>query len=306
MRATVDEKLHATLEQRLGDSFRQVSERLEQVHRGFGEMQTLASGVGDLRKVLTNIKTRGGWGEVQLGNLLEQVLTPDQFARNVAPKPNSGERVEYAVKLPGPTGDGTPLWLPIDAKFPQEDYQRLVEAQERCDAPAVEEASNALVRVVKEEAKKIAEKYVSPPHTTDFAILFLPTEGLYAELIRRPGLCERIQQDHRVMLAGPTTLAALLTALQMGFQTLAIGKRSSEVWKVLGAVKTEFGKFGVALDKVHEKLQQATNIVDSAKVRSRVMQRRLAGAEALPASEASAVLELEAIVIAAEEAAQLD
>jgi len=295
MRATVDEKLHATLEQRLGESFKLVSERLEQVHTGLGEMRTLATGVGDLKKVLTNIKTRGCWGEVQLGNLLEQMLTPAQFARNVAPNPNSNERVEYAVKLPGREVEGAPVWLPIDSKFPQEEYQRLVDAQERGDLEAAEAASAALESGVKAEAKKINEKYVHPPHTTDFAILFLPTEGLFAEVLRRPGLCETIQR-HRVMLSGPTTLAAMLNSLQMGFRTLAIEKRSSEVWTVLGGVKSEFGKFGTALEKVKKKLHEATNSIDDASRRSRAVERQLKSAGELPAVEAATLLDPEALL----------
>jgi len=295
MRATVDEKLHATLEQRLGESFKLVSERLEQVHTGLGEMRTLATGVGDLKKVLTNIKTRGCWGEVQLGNLLEQMLTPDQFARNVAPNPRSGERVEFAVKLPGREVEGAPVWLPIDSKFPQEEYQRLVDAQERGDLEAAEAASAALESGVKAEAKKINEKYVNPPHTTDFAILFLPTEGLFAEVLRRPGLCEVIQKQ-RVMLSGPTTLAAMLNSLQMGFRTLAIEKRSSEVWNVLGGVKTEFGKFGAALEKVKKKLHEATNTIDDASRRSRAVERQLKSAGELPGAEAAKLLDAEALL----------
>jgi DNA recombination protein RmuC len=294
MRATVDEKLHATLEQRLGESFKLVSERLEQVHTGLGEMRILATGVGDLKKVLTNIRTRGCWGEVQLGNLLDQMLTPDQFARNVAPNPETNERVEFAVKLPGREVDGNPVWLPIDAKFPQEEYQRLVDAQERGDVAAAEEASTALESSVKLEARKICEKYLNPPHTTDFGIMFLPTEGLFAEVLRRPGLCEGIQRNQRVVLSGPTTLASVLTSLQMGFRTLAIEKRSSEVWNVLGAVKTEFGKFGAALEKVQKKLSEATRSVEDAAVRSRAVVRKLQTAEQLPAAEAAKLLELDA------------
>ena len=295
MRATVDEKLHATLEQRLGESFKLVSERLEQVHSGLGEMRTLATGVGDLKKVLTNIKTRGCWGEVQLGNLLEQMLTPDQFERNVAPNPDSSERVEYAVKLPGRDDHGTAVWLPIDAKFPQEEYQRLVDAQERGDVDAAEIASSALETSVKNEAKKICEKYLNPPHTTDFGIMFLPTEGLFAEVLRRPGLCDSIQREHRVVLSGPTTLAAVLSSLQMGFRTLAIEKRSSEVWNVLGAVKTEFGKFGTALEKVQKKLLEASNSIDDAARRSRAVERKLRTAQELPTAEAAKLLELDAL-----------
>ena len=293
MRKTVDEKLHATLEQRLGDSFKLVSERLEQVHRGLGEMQTLASGVGDLKKVLTNVKTRGTWGEVQLEALLEQVLTGEQYEKNVATRPKSNDRVEFAIRLPGregAAGENRPVWLPIDAKFPLEDYQRLVEAQERADPVAVEVAAKALEVRLRDEAKTIREKYIEPPHTTDFAILYLPTEGLYAEALRRPGLADALQRDSRISIAGPTTLAALLNSLQMGFRTLAIEKRSSEVWAVLGAVKTEFGKFGEALDATRKKLEQATKSIDAAGVRTRQIERKLKGVEALPAPEAQAQL----------------
>ena len=293
MRKTVDEKLHATLEQRLGESFKLVSERLEQVHKGLGEMQTLAAGVGDLKKVLGNVKTRGTWGEVQLEALLEQLLTAEQYARNVATRPGSGERVEFAIRLPGREAgrrDAPPVWLPIDAKFPLEDYQRLLEAQERADPLAVEAAAKALETRLRDEAKKIRDKYVEPPHTTDFAILYLPTEGLYAEALRRPGLAETLQRDHRITLAGPTTLAALLNSLQMGFRTLAIERRSSEVWAVLGAVKTEFGKFGEALDATRKKLELATKSIESAGVRTRQIERKLKGVEALPALDAQARL----------------
>jgi DNA recombination protein RmuC len=285
MRATVDEKLHATLEQRLGESFKIVSDRLELVHKGLGEMQSLATGVGDLKKVLTNIKTRGNWGEVQLGNLLEQMLTADQYAANVQVNPMSAERVDFAIKLPGRDGNGSsaaPVWLPIDAKFPQEDYQRLVDAADRGDAVAVTESAAALeVRVVG-EAKKIRDKYICSPLTTDFAILFLPTEGLFAEVLRRPGLCEGVQRDHRVVLAGPTTLAAVLSSLQMGFRTLIIEKRSSEVWQVLGGIKTEFSKFGTALEKVQKKLQEASNSMEDAATRSRAVERKLRAVQELP------------------------
>jgi DNA recombination protein RmuC len=293
MRRTVDEKLHATLEQRLGESFKQVSERLEQVHRGLGEMQTLAAGVGDLKKVLTNVKTRGTWGEVQLEALLEQLLTADQYAKNIATVPQSAERVEFAIKLPGRhEQDGTPVpvWLPIDAKFPREDYERLIDAQERADPVAVEEASRALEARIRVEARTIAEKYVSPPHTTDFALLFLPTEGLYAEILRRPGLTDLLQRDYRVTIAGPTTLTALLNSLQMGFRTLAIEKRSSEVWQVLGAVKTEFGKFGDVLAKTKSQLETVTRSIESAEQRTRVMNRKLRDVEALPGEEARGLL----------------
>jgi DNA recombination protein RmuC len=294
MRRTVDEKLHATLEQRLGESFKQVSDRLEQVHRGLGEMQTLAAGVGDLKKVLTNVKTRGTWGEVQLEALLEQLLTADQYAKNVATIPKSNDRVEFAIKLPGrqDSGDGVavPVWLPIDAKFPREDYERLIEAQERVDPVAVEEASRALEARIRAEARTIAEKYVSPPHTTDFALLFLPTEGLYAEILRRPGLTDLLQRDYRVTIAGPTTLTALLNSLQMGFRTLAIEKRSSEVWQVLGAVKTEFGKFGDVLAKTKSQLETVTRSIEQAEVRTRAMNRKLRDVEALPGEQAIGLL----------------
>ena len=289
MRKTVDEKLHATLEQRLGESFKLVSDRLEQVHRGLGEMQTLASGVGDLKKMLTNVKTRGTWGEVQLAALLDQVLTAEQYAANVATRPRSNERVEFAIKLPG-REEGEPVWLPIDAKFPVEDYQRLVEAQESADAVAAEAAAKALEIRLKDEGRKIREKYIEPPFTTDFAILYLPTEGLYAEALRRPGLAEWLQREQRVSIAGPTTLAAMLNSLQMGFRTLAIERRSSEVWVVLGAVKTEFTKFGEALSHTRKKLQEASNSIDKAEVRTRAVTRRLKEVEALPAPEAAALI----------------
>jgi DNA recombination protein RmuC len=296
MRATVDEKLHATLEQRLGESFKLVSERLEQVHSGLGEMRSLATGVGDLKKVLSNIKTRGCWGEVQLGNLLEQMLTPEQFARNVTIRPESGERVEYAIKLPGRDEHGTPIWLPIDAKFPQAEYQRLIDAEERGDIEAAEAASTALEVSVRTEAKKISEKYLLPPHTTDFGIMFLPTEGLFAEVLRRPGLSDTILHTFHVVITGPTTLAAVLSSLQMGFRTLSIEKRSSEVWTILGAVKTEFGKFGVALEKVQKKLHEATNSIEDASRRSRAVERKLRSAEEMPALEATELLDIEGIL----------
>jgi DNA recombination protein RmuC len=282
MRATVDEKLHATLEQRLGESFRQVADRLEQVHKGLGEMQGLARDVGALNRVLTNVKTRGVFGEVQLAGLLEQVLTPEQYAVNVATVPGSAERVEFAIRLPGQRHDGVPLWLPIDAKFPREDYERLLDAHERADAAAMETAARAIETRLKLEARTIRAKYVSPPHTTDFAILFVPTEGLYAEALRRPGLVEALQREHKVMLAGPTTLLATLTSLQMGFRTLALEKRSVEVWEVLGAVKTEFAKFGDVLAKTKKKLDEASNTIEQAQTRSNVMTRRLKAVEALP------------------------
>ena len=291
MRATVDEKLHATLEQRLGESFRQVSERLEQVHRGLGEMQSLASGVGDLKRVLTNVKTRGTWGEVQLGAILEQILTPDQYARNVATKAGSGDRVEYAVRLPGrDAADGGVVWLPIDAKFPQEDYQRLLDAQEQANPTLADEAGRQLELRIKAEAKSIKEKYLDPPHTTDFAILFLPIEGLYAEVLRRPGVADALQRDARVTIAGPTTLAAILNSLQMGFRTLAIEKRSSEVWALLGAVKTEFGRFGEVLEKTQKKLQEASNTIEAAAVKSRTIERRLRTVQELPSPQAGNLL----------------
>ena len=286
MRRTVDEKLHATLEQRLGESFKLVSERLEQVHRGLGEMQSLAAGVGDLKRVLTNVKTRGTWGEVQLSALLEQLLTADQFAANVATRPGSGERVDFAIRLPG-KDDGAVVWLPIDAKFPIEDYQRLIDAVEPV---AIEEAAKAIETRLKNEARSIRDKYVAPPHTTDFAVLYLPIEGLYAEALRRPALSETLQRDYRVTLAGPTTLAAMLNSLQMGFRTLAIEKRSSEVWAVLGAIKTEFGKFGEALAHTKKKLQEASNSIDKAEVRTRAVEKKLKNVEALPAPEAVALL----------------
>ncbi len=291
MRTTVDEKLHATLEKRLGESFRLVSERLELVHKGLGEMQTLASGVGDLKRVLTNVKTRGIWGEIHLASLLEQVLTVEQYARNVATKPGSAERVEFAVRLPGrDKGEGT-VWLPIDAKFPQEDYQRLLDAQEQANSLAAEDAARSLEARIKAEAKTIREKYIDPPHTTDFAILFLPVEGLFAEVLRRPGLCDMLQRDYRVVITGPTTLTALLSSLQMGFKTLAVEKRSSEVWALLGAVKTEFGRFGEMLEKTQKKLQEASNSIETAAQKSRTIERKLKTVQELPAAEAAATLE---------------
>ena len=290
MRRTVDEKLQGTLERRLGESFQLVSERLELVHKGLGEMQHLASGVGDLKKVLTNVKTRGTWGEMQLGNLLEQMLSPEQFAANVATKMGSNERVEFAIKLPGRDGpEGQVVWLPIDAKFPREDFERLVEASERADAAAVEEAGRQLELRVKNEARGIRDKYLDPPHTTDFAILFLPTEGLFAEVVRRPGLMDFLQREYRVSVAGPTTLTAQLNGLQMGFRTLAIQQRSSEVWAVLGAVKTEFGKFGEVIDRVQKKIQEASNVIDTAATRTRAIERKLRDVQELPAAEVTAL-----------------
>jgi DNA recombination protein RmuC len=290
MRATVDEKLHATLEQRLGESFRQVADRLEQVHKGLGEMQGLARDVGSLNRVLTNVKTRGIYGEVQLAGLLEQVLTREQYAANVETVPGSGARVEFAIRLPGRREDGLPLWLPIDAKFPREDYERLLDAQERADAPGVETAAKAIEARLKLEARSIRDKYVAAPHTTDFAILFVPTESLYAEALRRPGLAETLQREYRITLAGPTTLLATLSSLQMGFRTLALEKRSAEVWQVLGAVKTEFMKFGEVLAKTKKKLEEAGNTIDAAEVRTRAMARQLRSVEAMPEQRAQALL----------------
>lgn len=281
MRKTVDEKLQSTLEERLGASFKIVSERLEQVHRGLGEMQSLASGVGDLKRVLTNVKTRGTWGEIQLEAMIEQVLTPSQYDKNTATRPGSSERVEFAIRFPGRSQD-QPVWLPIDAKFPMEDYQRLVEAQDQADLGAIEQAAKALESRIRLEAKTIAEKYLEPPHTTDFAVLYLPTEGLYAEVIRRPGLADSLQRDHRVTLAGPTNLLALLNSLQMGFRTLAIEQRSSEVWQVLGQVKTEFAKFGAVIEATEKKLQEASNKFSEVGRRKRAIDRSLKEVEALP------------------------
>ena len=289
MRQTVDEKLHATLEKRLGESFKMVSERLELVHKGLGEMQTLASGVGDLKKVLTNVKTRGVWGEVQLGNLLEQILTPEQYDKNVITKKGSKERVEFAIKLPG-RNENKLVLLPIDAKFPQEDYQRLVESYEQGNVELIEEAGKNLEGVIKSEAKNIQEKYIDPPNTTDFGIMFLPYESLYAEVSRRPGLCELIQRKYRVTIIGPTNLFALLNSLQMGFRTLAIEKRSSEVWILLGAVKTEFNRFGGILEKTHKKLQEASNTIEDAAKKSRTIERKLKDVQGLPQAKAIKML----------------
>ena len=296
VRQTVDEKLQGVLEKRLGESFRIVSERLELVHRGLGEMQTLASGVGDLKKVLSNVKVRGTWGEVQLGNLLEQVLTREQFASNVVTNEFNGARVEFAIRLPG--YDLGPVWLPIDAKFPLEDYQRLVDAHEAGDPPGAEAASRQLEQRVRACAKDICQKYLNPPQTTDFALMFLPTEGLYAEVVRRAGLVEAIQRECRVVVAGPITLWAILNSLQMGFRTLAIQQRSSEAWEVLGAVKTEFGKFGEVLAKVRKKLHAVSREMDQAGVRTRAIQRKLRGVEELPPSEAERTLPIEGLVVA--------
>jgi DNA recombination protein RmuC len=285
MRQTVDEKLQTTLEKRLSESFKQVSERLELVHKGLGEMQSLAAGVGDLKRVLSNVKTRGVLGEVQLAALLEQVLTPDQYETNVATRPGSRERVEFAVKLPGRDREGGPVWLPIDAKFPLEDFQRLQAAQDAADPLAVEAAAKALEGRVKLEARAIAEKYLEPPATTDFALLYLPFEGLYAEVLRRPGLFDQLQRDWRVTVCGPTTLTALLNALQMGFRTLAIERRSSEVWKVLGTVKAEFGKFADVLANTKRQLQTVANSIDQAETRTRQIERKLKDVELLPGSD---------------------
>ena len=289
MRATVEEKLQTTLEARLGESFRIVSERLEQVHRGLGEMQTLAAGVGDLKRVLTNVKSRGTFGEVQLAALLEQVLSREQYATNVATRPGSSERVEFAVRLPG-REDGTPVWLPIDAKFPSEDYERLLAAHDAADTAAIDAAGRALETRIRTEAKTLREKYIEPPHTTDFGILFLPTEGLFAEVLRRPGLTEALNRDLRVVIAGPTTLFAMLNSLQMGFRTLALEKRSAEVWQVLGAVKTEFGKFGDVLAALKKQLETASATIDKAETRTRAMNRQLRTVEALPAEQAARLL----------------
>ncbi len=293
MRATVDEKLQTTLQTRLGESFKQVADRLEQVHKGLGEMQTLAQGVGDLKHLLTNVKTRGMFGEAQLAALLEQVFVPDQYAVQIATRPGSKNVVDFAIKLPGKSDNGEPLWLPIDAKFPNEDYERLLDAQGRADVLGAESAGKALEARIRLEAKSIAEKYVEPPYTTDFAILFLPTEGLYAEVLRRPGLMEVLQREHRITLAGPTTLLAMLSSLQMGFRTLALEKRSSEVWQVLGAVKTEFGKFGDVLAKVKSQTETVLNTLSSAETRSRAMGRVLRQIEALPDEQSQALLPLD-------------
>ena len=295
MRQTVDEKLQGTLEKRLGESFKLVSERLEQVYKGLGEMQTLAVGVGDLKRVLTNVKARGTWGEVQLERMLEQVLCPEQYDKNVATK-DGGERVEFAIKLPGRGDDKAEIvWLPIDAKFPIEDFQRLQDAQEKGDADQAEAAAKQLEIRIKGCAGDICEKYLNPPKTTDFGILFLPTEGLFAEVVRRPGLPDLLQGKYKVVVAGPTTLWSILNSLQMGFRTLAIQQRSSEVWKLLAAVKTEFGKYGDILDKVQKKLQEATNTLDTAAVRTRTIERKLRDVQELPASDAQGVLMIEGV-----------
>jgi DNA recombination protein RmuC len=292
MRETVDEKLQSTLEKRLGESFKQVSERLEQVHQGLGDMRNLAAGVGDLKKVLTNIKTRGTWGEVQLGALLEEILAPEQYAKNVRIHKNSNDVVEFAIKLPGQgEQDSDHVLIPVDAKFPVEDYQRLLDAQENADAAAAEEAARLLETIIKKEAKEIFNKYISPPVTTDFGIMFLPSEGLYAEIIRRTALVQLLQREYHIIVSGPSTFAAFLNSLQMGFRSLAIQKRSGEVWKVLGEVKTEFGKFGDLLDAVHKKLVNATDSMDDVRKRSRAIQRKLRSVHELPGSSAEVMIE---------------
>ncbi len=293
MRATVDEKLQTTLQARLGESFKQVADRLEQVHKGLGEMQTLAQGVGDLKHLLTNVKTRGIFGEAQLAALLEQVFVPDQYAAQIATRPGSKNVVDFAIKLPGKSDSGEPLWLPIDAKFPNEDYERLLDAQGRADVAGAEAAGKALEQRIRLEAKSMVEKYVEPPFTTDFAILFLPTEGLYAEVLRRPGLMEALQREHRVTLAGPTTLLAIMSSFQMGFRTLALEKRSSEVWQVLGAVKTEFGKFGGMLDKARAQTETVLKTLTDGDIRKRAMDRTLRQVEALPDAQSQALLPLD-------------
>jgi len=295
MRKTVDEKLHETLEKRLGESFKLVSDRLEAVHKGLGEMQNLATGVGDLKRVLTNVKTRGTWAEVQLGAILEQILTPAQYEKNVRVKGDSSETVEYAVRLPGPKSDpDSRVWLPIDSKFPQEDYLRVQEAAERGDPEGVQKATDALARTVRTAAKDVHDKYVNPPNTTDFGIIFLATEGLYAEVLRQPALVDDLLHRYRVVVAGPTTLAAILSSLRMGFQTLAIEQRAAEVWRVLGAVKTEFGKFGEVLNRVKRQLNTASRTIEDTDVRTRAMERRLRSVEELPEEEATRILELPA------------
>ncbi len=290
MRRTVDEKLHDTLEKRLGESFKIVSERLEAVREGLGEMRNLAVGVGDLKKVLTNVKTRGIWGEIQLENLIDQILTPDQYAKNIITKKGANDRVEFAIKMPGRSENKDGMcWLPIDAKFPIEDYQRLLAAQDLADSAMIEEAAKSLETRIKGEAKSIFEKYLDPPNTTDVALLFLPIEGLFAEILRRPGLFEKLQNEYKVIITGPTTLTAILNSLHMGFRTLAIEKRTSEVWSLLGAVKTEFGKFGDLLDKTQEKLRQASESIDSAKTRTRAIERKLKDVQELPSGDANRI-----------------
>jgi len=290
MRKTVDEKLQTTLETRLGESFKQVADRLEQVHKGLGEMQNLAQGVGDLQRVLTNVKTRGMFGEVQLEALLEQVLTHEQYAKQVETKPRSNQRVDFAIRFPGRSADGTPVWLPVDAKFPREDYERLLDAQDRADPAAADIAARALEVRIRTEARSISESYLCPPQTTDFAILFLPIESLYAEVLRRPGLMDGLQRDYRVTLAGPTTLLAMLNSLHMGFRTLALEQQASEVWKVLGAVKTEFERYGDWVARIKEQVQKASDTLDKADTRTRQMRRALKVVEALPEGQAQLLL----------------
>ncbi|MDO9358787.1 MAG: DNA recombination protein RmuC [Polaromonas sp.] len=290
MRKTVDEKLQTTLEARLGESFKQVADRLEQVHKGLGEMQSLAVGVGNLQRVLTNVKTRGVFGEVQLEALLEQVLTTDQYAKQVETKPRSGQRVDFAIRFPGRGDDGAPVWLPVDAKFPRDDYERLLDAHERVDPAAVELAGKALEARIRSEAKSIAENYLAAPHTTDFAILFLPVESLYAEVLRRPGLMDAIQRQYRVTLAGPTTLLAMLNSLHMGFRTLALEQQASEVWKVLGAVKTEFERYGEWVARIKEQVAKASDTLDKADTRAKQMRLALRKVEALPDAESQVLL----------------
>lgn len=293
MRATVDEKLHATLEQRLGESFKMVSDRLEMVHKGLGEMQSLAIGVGDLKKVLSNVKTRGIWGEIQLASILEEILTPDQFCANIVTRPGSNERVDFAVKLPGKQPGEETVWLPMDAKFPQEDFLRLVDAADTGDLLLAEEAARQLENRIKLEAKSIRDKYINPPHTTDFGIMFLPTESLYAEVVKRPDLLHQLQRDYRIVVTGPSTMAAMLNSLSLGFRTLAIEKRSSEVWLLLGAVKSEFAKFGDVLDKTRKKLDEASNSLETASRKSRTIARKLRQVEEIPAQDHTEILGLE-------------
>lgn len=293
MRATVDEKLHATLEQRLGESFKLVSDRLEMVHKGLGEMQTLATGVGDLKKVLSNVKTRGIWGEIQLASILEEILAPEQFSSNIVTRPGSNERVDFAIKLPGRQSGNEVVWLPVDAKFPQEDYLRLVDASESGNLAVAEEAAKQLENRIKLEAKSIRDKYLNPPHTTDFGLMFLPTESLYAEVVKRPDLLDQLQRDYRIIVTGPSTMAALLNSLSIGFRTLAIEKRSSEVWLLLGAVKTEFAKFGEVLDKTRKKLDEASNSLETASRKSRTIERRLRQVQEIPSTDSQEYLGLE-------------
>ena len=290
MRETVDEKLQSTLTTRLDSSFKLVSERLEQVQRGLGEMQQLATGVGDLKRVLTNVKNRGGWGEVQLENILEQTLTQDQYARGVRVRPDGAEMVDFAVRLPGRGEADAPVWLPIDSKFPREDYERLLDAQEQGDPELVRATGAQLERAIRIQAKSISDKYIAPPHSTDFAVMFLPTEGLYAEALRRAGLTDALQREHRVVIAGPTTVTALLNSLQMGFRTLAIEQRSSEVWSLLGAVKSEFGKFAGILEKAEKQINTVGKSLGDASRKTRTIERKLRGVESLGQDQAQALL----------------